>query len=260
MNGNAAKTFQAQEFARLAGVTVRTLHHYDRLGLLKPRRTEAGYRLYRERDMGRLEQIVALKFIGLPLKQIKALLDRNPLVLTDALRLQRTALEDKRRLLDNAIHAIQQAELALHAGESPDPAALRKIIEVIEMQNNSDWMMKYYSEEARAKIAERRAGWTPELQAQTEKDWSDLFRDVEANLDQDPGGETAQALAARWMKLVEGFTGGDPEVTDGLKKLYTDQPGWPADLQQKSAPFSNPRVWQFITQAIAIRKSNASFS
>src|SRR5579884_704937 len=109
MNGNAAKTFQAQEFARLAGVTVRTLHHYDRLGLLNPRRTDAGYRLYRERDLERLEQIVALKFIGLPLKQIKSLLDRNPVGFSDALRIQRTALEDKRRLLDSAIHAIQQA-------------------------------------------------------------------------------------------------------------------------------------------------------
>src|SRR5579862_6681261 len=109
MNGNAAKIFQAQQFARLAGVTVRRLHHYDRLGLLKPRRTEAGYRLYLERDLERLEQIVALKFIGLPLKQIKSLLDRNPLGLIDALRLQRAALQDKRRLLDSAIHAIQQA-------------------------------------------------------------------------------------------------------------------------------------------------------
>ena len=256
MNGNAARTFQAQEFARLAGITVRTLHHYDRLGLLKPCRTDAGYRLYRECDLERLEQIVALKFIGLPLKQIKSLLDRNPFGMADALRIQRNALEDKRRLLGRAIHAIQQAELALDAGSSPDPAALRKIIEVIEMQNNSDWMMKYYSEDARAKIAERGRSWTPELQAQCEKDWADLFRDVEANLDQDPAGATAQALAARWIKLVEGFTGGDPVVTDGLKELYADRPNWPAELQQKAAPFSNPRVLQFINQAIAIRKSN----
>src|SRR5581483_10057562 len=152
------------------------------------------------------------------------------------------------RLLDSAIHAIQQAENALHAGENPDAAALRKIIEVIEMQNNPDWMTKYYSDEARAKIAERGRSWTPELQAQCEKDWADLFRDVEANLDQDPAGETAQALAARWMKLVEGFTGGDPAVTESLKTFYADRTNWPADLQDKSAPFPNPRVSQFINQ------------
>jgi len=55
---------------------VRTLHHYDRLGLLKPSgHTEAGYRLYGERDFARLQQIVVLKFIGFPLKQIKNVLD-----------------------------------------------------------------------------------------------------------------------------------------------------------------------------------------
>ena len=51
------KAFHVQEFAKLAGVTVRALHHYDRLGLLKPNRTEAGYRLYHLGDLARLEQI-----------------------------------------------------------------------------------------------------------------------------------------------------------------------------------------------------------
>ena len=55
--------------SELAGVTVRTLHHYDRLGLLRPAgRTAAGHRLYADRDLARLQQIVTLKFIGLPLE------------------------------------------------------------------------------------------------------------------------------------------------------------------------------------------------
>ena len=71
MKSRSEKLFQAREFAALTGVTVRTLHHYDRLGLLKPSRyTRAGYRLYSERDLSRLEQIVALKFIGFSLKEI----------------------------------------------------------------------------------------------------------------------------------------------------------------------------------------------
>ena len=82
--------YRVSDFAEKAGVTVRTLHHYDRLGLLKPSgRTEAGYRLYGERDFGRLQQIVTLKFIGLPLRQIKDLLDGSDLDLAATLRLQR---------------------------------------------------------------------------------------------------------------------------------------------------------------------------
>ena len=75
------KSYRIHEFAHLAGVTVKALHHYDRLGLLTPRRSETGYRVYRECDLERLEQIVALKFLGLPLKQIRAVLERTKLAL-----------------------------------------------------------------------------------------------------------------------------------------------------------------------------------
>src|SRR6202171_1178325 len=139
---------QARQFADLAGVTVRTLHHYDRLGLLRARRTESGYRVYRESDLERLEQIVALKFVGLPLKRIKTLLDRDNLELAEALPRQRLVLEAKRKLIDRAIQAIQEAERALSTGQRPDAALLKKIIEVIEMHEDPNWSEKYYSKEA----------------------------------------------------------------------------------------------------------------
>src|SRR5947208_1142864 len=100
------KALQVQEFAQLAGVTVRALHHYDRLD--------------GRRELERLEQIVALKFIGIPLKRIKAMLDRDTDALADALRLQRTVLEEKRRLLDHAIQAIRAAEQSFVDGGRPD--------------------------------------------------------------------------------------------------------------------------------------------
>jgi DNA-binding transcriptional MerR regulator len=102
--------YRVREFAELAGVTVRALHHYDRLGLLRPRRTRAGYRVYSLPDLQRLEQIVALKFLGLPLKQIKGVLDRDSRPLADVLHAQRRALEEKRRRLTHAIGAIAEAQ------------------------------------------------------------------------------------------------------------------------------------------------------
>ena len=105
--------YKAREFAALSGVTVRALHHYDRLGLLRPKRTLNGYRTYGEQDLVRLEQIVALKFIGLPLRRIKELLDREGLGLAGALEFQRRVLEAKRGLLDQAIAAIGKAEAAV---------------------------------------------------------------------------------------------------------------------------------------------------
>jgi DNA-binding transcriptional MerR regulator len=98
-----ARTYRIREFAALAGATVRALRHYDRLGLLKPRRTYTGYRVYSAEDLGALEQIVALKFIGLPLKKVKGLVRRSPSELAQALHAQRTVIEEKRNLLDRAI-------------------------------------------------------------------------------------------------------------------------------------------------------------
>lgn len=203
------KLYRVQEFAKLAGVTVRALHHYDRLGLLKPSRTEAGYRLYYLRDLERLEQIVALKFLGISLKQIRMRFHRGTNGISDSLRMQRRVLEEKRRLLDSAIRAIEEAEQDTAPGNRPDSAILKKIIEVIQMQDNMDWSKKYYSEEAQAKIEERKKLWSPENQERWTKEWTDLFRDLEAALGEDPVGAKAQALAARWKKLVEGFTSGD---------------------------------------------------
>src|SRR5438128_11272638 len=67
-------TYSVREFAELAGVTVKALHYYERRGLLAPRRTRAGYRRYTLRDLARLERIIALKTLGLPLKQITPML------------------------------------------------------------------------------------------------------------------------------------------------------------------------------------------
>jgi DNA-binding transcriptional MerR regulator len=75
MQITAANLRRSTEFARQAGVTVRTLHVYDRLDLLKPAAvTESGYRLYGEAELARLEQILALRFVGFTLEQIKELL------------------------------------------------------------------------------------------------------------------------------------------------------------------------------------------
>lgn len=120
------RSYRVHEFAGLAGVTVKALHHYDRLGLLTPRRTEAGYRVYTGCDLERLEQIVALKFLGLPLRQIKAVLERTALELPDTLRLQRTALEEKQALLTRTAAAwarlLEQRERAL---EDPERVSFR---------------------------------------------------------------------------------------------------------------------------------------
>ena len=101
-----APVYRIRQFSRLAGVTVRALHHYDRLGLLKPAaRSAAGYRLYTDRDIARLEQIVVLKFLGLSLADWPVA-EATIAARGHALRRQQRVLAEKRSHLDAAIGAI----------------------------------------------------------------------------------------------------------------------------------------------------------
>jgi DNA-binding transcriptional MerR regulator len=245
--------FKAQQFAELAGVTVRTLHHYDRLGLLKPSgRTESGYRLYRESDLALLEQITVLKFLGLPLKRIREVLQRNNNQgLRPALTLQLCALDEKRRRLGLAIDAIREARQILDSGREPDWRMFKKILKVMEMQNINDWMMRYYDEGARAKVEERKKLWSPELQERVSKQWTELFADIEAARGEDPASPKAQALADRWNALVGQFTGGDPGIAQGLKAMYSDQRNWPVE-QASPVPHE---ASAFIMKVNAARKN-----
>ena len=249
------KLFKTREFAKLAGVTVRALHHYDRLRLLKPSRyTRAGYRLYSERDFARLEQIVALKFIGFPLKEIKRILNREAADLATALRRQRQAIEEKRRRLDLAIKAIQRAEHVVGTSKEAGWEAFAKIIEVINMQSNMDWTKKYYSEEAQREIEKRAATIPREVIEQAQRDWPVLIKEVEAAVaaGEDPSSAKSQALAARWSTLVKGFTGGNPEVQKGLNRMYADKNNWPASMPK---PFGD-EVQAFIVEAMkSLKKS-----
>ncbi|MEO5931123.1 MAG: MerR family transcriptional regulator [Candidatus Kapaibacterium sp.] len=246
----AVKYYKIREFARRAGVTVRTLHHYDRLGLLKPSAvSESGYRLYGTGDFARLQQIVTLKFLGFSLQQIGELLGGSVYDLPAMLRMQRSIMEERRAQLEKAIRAIGTAEEIVASGGEPDWETFTYIIEVVTMENNKEWMEQYYSEEQLARLAERREEMTSEGMLKAQRDWADLINEVKESLDEDPAGGKAQSLAARWSALVESFTMGDPGITESLRKLYADQANWPTTFKK---PYGED-VEAFIGKAMAIR-------
>ena len=251
MAKRSERFYQTAEFAKHAGVTVRTLHHYDRVGLLKPSaRTAKGFRLYGERDFARLQQIVTLKFIGFSLKQIKSILNRGSFDLAQELKSQREIITEQRRRLELAVKAIEKVEDVLASTEEPDWEVFAEIIEVINMQQDMKWTDKYYSEEAKQKIAERASTVPRDLIDQAQRDWPALIKEVEAALGEDPGSDKVQALADRWAKLVRGFTGGDPEIQKGLNEMYSDKQNWPASFPK---PYSD-EVQAFMVKALAIRR------
>jgi DNA-binding transcriptional MerR regulator len=210
------RVYKIHEFAELAGVSVKALHEYDRLGLLSPRRTGTGYRLYRLADLEQLEQIVALKFLGLTLAQIKVVLKRPSCELPNALRLQRKSLEEKQACLAQAIRAIQQAEESINNGEVAGPSTLKTIIQVIQMKDGIEAMKKYYSD----KEWDKRRRY---YEVGPSSEWRELYRDANALLHEDPGGTAAQALGDRWLKLSVRAWQGDPDVQTDSPSAWMDR-------------------------------------
>jgi DNA-binding transcriptional MerR regulator len=229
--------YQTSRFAQKAAVSVRTVRFYDRVGLLQPSaHTEAGYRLYTDADFFRLQQILALKFLGFSLEEIKYCLEVGPTTLKASLALQKAMMEEKRRQLDEVIQAIADAE-ALLTGNGHDWEAIVRVIQVMHMEQTDDWRKKYftdaqlkqmeelskqsYSEEARQKIAEWGKNWSEADQERANQQWGALIGELKQLVASgaDPTGQEAQALAGQWLGLVGQFTRGDAEVTAGLKKM-----------------------------------------
>ena len=252
-------TFRIQEFAKLAGVTVRTLHHYDRLGLLSPaQRSERRYRLYCHEDLGRLERILMLRYLGLSLREIGELLDApagreaEPLKVT--LGRQKSALRERRDGVDRVLRVIEHAELLAKKSAEPEWLLFQTILKELQMQEATDWTEKYYSPRAAEVLRERRSTLTPEQLAEIGARWQALFADLQTALDRkvSPNSAEGRAFVARWMRLADEFSNGDPEIGEGYRRMFEDESHWPDDERAAELRAGMPKAEYraFFSQAI----------
>jgi DNA-binding transcriptional MerR regulator len=241
------RTYSIAAFAALAGVTPRALRHYDRLGLLTPRRSNTGYRRYVDRDLEVLEEIIALKFIGVSLKQIAGILSRPERPFTQVLRAQREALEARRRALARAVDALTAAEMQLGSRQGITAAAIRRIIEVMHMDQNHEQLFETYGAMLNAKVSHL-AAMSDQDRAALKRDWLALVEDVKGALDEDPGGPRAQSLLTRWLSLQDAATGGASKTpatsevpTPALRaELWARRAEWlPADVARTTESLSD---------------------
>lgn len=124
------------EFAKRAGVTVKTLLHYDKIGLLKPsEKSDSGYRVYSQKDFLKLQQITTLKFIGLPLKEINKILSEAGENLESIIYIQKKALEEKRKHLESVITVFNKAESQIKENGFLEVEQLIDIIRITNMEN-----------------------------------------------------------------------------------------------------------------------------
>jgi DNA-binding transcriptional MerR regulator len=215
------KHFRSGEFARRAGVTIRTIRYYDRIGLLKPAAySESGQRLYTELDYARLQQILTLKLIGLSLDDICNLLTTDRAAMEQMLERQKQVLTEQAAQLNTVIQTIEQAQRAMQASETFDLDSFIQIIQAVTMNTGRDWLDALYTDEQRAQLTALNEGRTLAAHKMIGQAWKTLFADIQAHMGTDVGDPAVQSLVQRWDELMMQFTGGDANLAANLNHAY----------------------------------------
>lgn len=237
------KALQVSEVAKLARISVRTLHHYDEIGLCKPSaRSRAGYRLYAPADLERLQQVLFFRELDFPLDEIQRIVTDPEFDVTAALRLQRKLLTDKTARLRAVIAAV---EAALSARERGTTMSNEERFSVFGEFNPAD-----YEEEAQARWGETAA--YRESQARTKnyrkEDWQKiqaegdaLFRELAALLRAGtPGGSPeAMAIAERHRQYIDRwFYPCPPSMHGGLGEMYVADERFTANIDRHAEGLS----------------------
>lgn len=224
------------ELARRTGLTVRTLHHYDSIGLLRPSaRSDSGYRLYTQADVTRLHGIQVLRRIGLPLEEIGTMLAADGSSLQVIVSRQMHALE-REIAQAQALHerlALVQAKYA--SGTEPE---LSDWLDTLQLMSTCD---KYFSP---AEVKLIFANW-----GRVEARWVVLVEEVHALMATGlpPTAPEVQRYAQRWMSLMHTWMGGNFDLMERWGKMYLAEPGAHSRVRPGLA------MIQYIEQAVQLR-------
>jgi DNA-binding transcriptional MerR regulator len=218
------KTYTVSQLAKMAGVSVRTLHHYDHIQLLKPAsRSEAGYRLYGPAELLRLQQILFFKELDLPLDEIRQVLDDPGFDPIQALQNHRRLLNKRKtrltRLLgtiDKTIHKLAAEDTKMKDEELYEGFTQEQIARY-KREVRERYDPKLVAESERRVRDMSRAQWH-ELKAEDET----VTRALAALMDKAPGHLAVQQLIARHHAMMEQFYPVSAEIYRGLGQLYVE--------------------------------------
>jgi DNA-binding transcriptional MerR regulator len=260
--------YRITEFARKASVSVRTLRYYDKLGLLVPKHNQSGHRLYTDEDLIQLQYILSLKFLGFSLKEIKNFLEVDAKHLQKRLAQQKAMMKRKIAQIEKIIEAIENVENALMSNKM-DYNSIINTIQVIQMK--PDWVNQYltaeerktmrelvkqsYSKEALQKLTAR--GWTEEDHNQHINQYQ-LFRESLTKLVKEgasPDSPEAQELAKFLMEMNNRLSQGDPDIKEGMKKIWENFNSLPDQKKPKIYTIPDDER-EFIKKACIIYHKN----
>ncbi|ASL47349.1 Nodulation protein NolA [Burkholderia sp. AD24] len=209
------------ELAKRSGLTVRTLHHYDAIGLLRPSaRADNGYRLYDRHDVARLHQIQALRRFGLALAEIQTYLAQPETPLATIVERQIAMLDSQIQQAARLRERLADLHGMLIDGEEPE---LTDWLTTLEMMTMYD---KYFSTDELARLPMYRNTQAPD------PEWTALVAEVRTLMEAGvpPESEAARTLSTRWMTMLVRDTGGDPRLVAKLNHMHDSEPSMQAHI------------------------------
>ncbi len=259
------KDFTVKQLAAISGVTVRTLHHYDELGLLKPASVGAnGYRYYGRRELLRLQRILFHRELGVPLSEVAELLDLEGESQIAVLQQHRGKLESERQRYGVLIETIDRT-IADLKGENPVASAdLYKGFSAEKQAGYEAWLIERYGEPMRAGIDRSKADWARLPAAEQKAAFEALgkeLQEVEEALAGalrnriDPASEGVDLLirrhrawvAAMWRRPCA------PQSYSGLADLYLAHPDFVARYERIEKGFA-----EYLTTAMKLHSAKIS--
>jgi len=233
------KTWKVGEIAKETGVTVRTLHHYEEIDLLKPSsRSESGHRVYSESDLEKLQQILSLKQLGFPLEEIGKLLTGKTYSPLQIVRMHQSRVQQEREELGKLYDQLSALERTLATNGQPSVRELFKTIEVITMHD------KYFTKEQLTELKQKREAFGESKMEEYQQKWPLLMDQVRSamNADTDPFSPEIQKLAKEWNTLVQAFTGGNAKIEVQLASMYRNE----SSMREKFG--LDPQMWEYVAK------------
>ncbi|TAL62690.1 MAG: MerR family transcriptional regulator [Legionella sp.] len=198
-----------KDLSQITGVSVQTLHHYDRIGLLKPSlRQLNGYRVYSEKDLLKLQQIIALKFFGFELSKIKALLSAEH----DALKhfaAQAQVLDKQAAAMAAGAKTLRSIVDSVDANQSIPWETIIQLIEVYKMAEHleHDWVKEIFTPDELTQYVTFEKEMKAANKAEFQKQWQQLVDELKQNMKHDPNSIIGIQTGKNYMEWVNGIYG-----------------------------------------------------
>ena len=240
--------FTVKQLSKLAGITPRTLHHYDEIGLLKPSRVgDNGYRYYGEDAVLRLQQILFYRELDIPLDDIKKIMGRRDYDVMGALQSHKEALSKQAARINRLIQTVDNTINHLKGNQTMSDEKLFEGFSEEQQEKYAQEAEKMYDPET---VRESNRKWKAYSAAKKEAilaESSAIYKDMISVMSKGASSAEAQAIVERWRKHMDYFWTPQLDQLQAIANGYVEDARFKANFDKM-----HPQLAEFMREAVAV--------